>query len=198
MSKNKSWFTIERITIIVLLIILLLLQQCHKACPKEPWEIVKTTIKTYRDTVTQIKTDTVVRYVTLKVPKPTPDPQDTILSVYTQEHSDSSLDATFINKVDGVLVSSDFKYKLKVPKEILKTITQVDTITNTVTNTVKVNRNVLAVGGLLLGSQTAYGFDAGVGISFYHKKGYLYQVNYLPLSKTVVIGFAYQLNRDYD
>lgn len=195
MSKNKSWFTIERITIIVLLVMLFLLQQCHNTCPKEPWEVTKTVIKTHRDTVTKVKVDTITKYVTLKVPKPTPDPQDTILNVYTQEHSDSSLDATFISKVDGVLVSSDFKYKLKVPKEIYRTITQVDTITNTVTNTVKVNKNVLAVGGLILASPTAYGFDAGMGISFYHKKGYLYQLNYLPLSRTVVVGFSYQLNR---
>lgn len=198
MSKTKSWFTIERITIIVLLVMLFLLQQCHNSCPKEPWEVTKTVIKTHRDTVTKVKVDTVTRYITLKVPKPTPDPQDTILSVYTQEHSDSSLDATFITRVDGVLVNSDFKYKLKVPKEITKTIIQMDTVFTTVTNTVKVNRNVFAMGGMVLGSPTAYGFDAGMGISFYHKKGYLYQLNYLPLSRTVTVGFYYQLNRHYD
>jgi hypothetical protein len=73
-----------------------------------------------------------------------------------------------------------------------------DTVFTTVTNTVKVNRNVFAMGGMVLGSPTAYGFDAGMGISFYHKKGYLYQLNYLPLSRTVTVGFYYQLNRDYD
>ena len=194
MSKNKSWFTLERIVILILLILLLLLQQCHKACPKEPWEVIKTTVKTYRDTVTQVKVDTVIRYVTLKVPVPVPAPEDTTLNMYTQEHSDSSLDATFITKVDGILVNSDFKYKLKVPKEILTTITQVDTVTKYV----KKAKHIIALGGMIQGSQFNNNFDAGMGISFYHKKGYLYQLNYLPLSKTVVIGFAYQLNRDYD
>jgi hypothetical protein len=194
MSKNKSWFTLERIVILILLALLLLLQQCHKACPKEPWEVIKTTVKTYRDTVTQVKVDTVIRYVTLKVPVPVPAPEDTTLNMYTQEHSDSSLDATFITKVDGVLVNSDFKYKLKVPKEILTTITQVDTVTKYV----KKAKHIIALGGMIQGSQFNNNFDAGMGISFYHKKGYLYQLNYLPLSKTVVIGFAYQLNRDYD
>ena len=194
MSKKQSWFTLERIVILILLALLLLLQQCHKACPKEPWEIIKTTVKTYRDTVTQVKVDTVIRYVTLKVPVPVPAPEDTTLNMYTQEYNDSSLDATFITKVDGILVNSDFKYKLKVPKEILTTITQVDTVTKYV----RKPKNIFAIGGMIQGSQVNNSFDAGVGISFYHKKGYLYQVNYLPLSKTVVIGFAYQLNRDYD
>jgi hypothetical protein len=191
MSKNKSWFTLERIVILILLALLLLLQQCHKACPKEPWEVIKTTVKTYRDTVTQVKVDTVIRYVTLKVPVPVPAPEDTTLNMYTQEHSDSSLDATFITKVDGVLINSDFKYKLKVPKEILTTITQVDTVTKYV----KKAKNVIALGGMIQGSQFNNNFDAGMGISFYHKKGYLYQLNYLPLSRTVVIGFSFQLNR---
>jgi len=191
MSKNKSWFTLERIVILVLLLLLLLLQQCHKACPKEPWEIIKTEVKTYRDTVTVVKVDTVIRRVTLKVPIPVPAPEDTTINMYTQEHSDSSLDATFITKVDGILVNSDFKYKLKVPKEILTTITQVDTITKTV----KKQNHALAMGVILIGSQFNNNFDAGMGITFYHKKGYLYQLNYLPLSRTVVAGFSYQLNR---
>lgn len=194
MSKNKSWFTLERIVISILLALLLLLQQCHKSCPKEPWEVIKTTIKTYRDTVVTVKVDTVTRYVTLKVPTPVPVPEDTTLSMYTQEYNDSSLDATFITKVDGVLVNSDFKYKLKVPKEILTTITQVDTVTNFV----KVKKNILAINGIVMGSPLNNSFDAGAGLSFYHKKGYLYQLNYLPLSKTVMIGFSYQLNRDHD
>jgi hypothetical protein len=191
MSKNKSWFTLERIVILVLLLLLLLLQQCHKACPKEPWEVIKTEVKTYRDTVTVVKVDTIIRRVTLKVPIPVPAPEDTTINMYTQEHSDSSLDATFITKVDGVLVNSDFKYKLKVPKEILTTITQIDTITKTV----KQQKNVLAMGFILTGSQFNNNFDAGMGITFYHKKGYLYQLNYLPLSRTVVAGFSFQLNR---
>jgi hypothetical protein len=191
MSKNKSWFTLERIVILVLLLLLLLLQQCHKACPKEPWEVIKTEVKTYRDTVTVVKIDTIIRRVTLKVPIPVPAPEDTTINMYTQEHSDSSLDATFITKVDGVLVNSDFKYKLKVPKEILTTITQIDTITKTV----KKQNHALAMGVILTGSQFNNNFDAGMGITFYHKKGYLYQLNYLPLSRTVVAGFSYQLNR---
>jgi hypothetical protein len=191
MSKNKSWFTLERIVILVLLLLLLLLQQCHKACQKEPWEVIKTTVKTYRDTVTVVKVDTVIRHVTLKVPIPVPAPEDTTINMYTQEHSDSSLDATFITKVDGILVNSDFKYKLKVPKEILTTITQVDTVTKYV----KKQNHALAMGFILVGSQFNNNFDAGMGITFYHKKGYLYQLNYLPLSKTVVAGFSYQLNR---
>ena len=191
MSKNKSWFTLERIVILVLLLLLLLLQQCHKSCQKQPWEVIKTEVKTYRDTVTVVKIDTIIRRVTLKVPIPVPAPEDTTINMYTQEHSDSSLDATFITKVDGVLVNSDFKYKLKVPKEILTTITQVDTVTKYV----KKQNHALAMGVILVGSQFNNNFDAGMGITFYHKKGYLYQLNYLPLSRTVVAGFSYQLNR---
>jgi hypothetical protein len=191
MSKNKSWFTLERIVILILLLLLLLLQQCHKACPKEPWEIIKTEVKTYRDTVTVVKVDTVIKRVTLKVPIPVPAPEDTTINMYTQEHSDSSLDATFITKVDGILVNSDFKYKLKVPKEITKTIT----VTDTVKKYIKINRNVWAINGIITASPANNKLDAGVGISFYDKKGYLYQVNYLPVTKTYMVGFSFQLNR---
>jgi len=194
MSNNKSWFTLERIVILILITLLLLLQQCHNACPKEPWEITKTTVKTYRDTVIKIKVDTITRYVTLEIPTPVPAPEDTTLNMYTQEHSDSSLDATFVTKVDGILVSSDFKYKLKVPKEITTTITQVDSVIKYVSKP----KNILAIGGTVQGSQFNNTFDAGIGISFYHKKGYLYQINYLPLNKTVTLGFYYQLNRNHD
>lgn len=194
MTKTKSWFTLERIVILVLLVLLFSLQQCHKYCTKEPLEIIKTTVKTYRDTVIKVKVDTVIKQVTLKVPVPVPAPDDTTLNMYTQEHSDSSLDATFTTKVDGILVNSEFTYKLKVPKQITTTITQIDTVTNYVNKP----KNIIALGGMIQGSQFNNSFDAGLGISFYHKKGYLYQINYLPLSKTVVVGFAYQLNRNYD
>jgi hypothetical protein len=194
MSKTKSWFTLERTVIVILLAMLFLLQQCHKSCPKEPWEVVKTKVRTYRDTIITTKIDTITKYVTLKVPVPVPAPDDTTLNLYTQEFKDSTLDVTFVTKVDGLLINSDFKYKLKVPKEIFTTIIQKDTIDKII----KVPKNILAINGILMGSQLNNGFDAGIGLSFYHKKGYLYQANYLPLSKTVIIGFSYQLNRDYD
>ena len=194
MSQNKSWFTLERVVILVLLVLLLLLQQCHNSCPKEPFEIIKTTVKTYRDTIITIKVDTVTRYITLKVPTPIPAPEDTTLNMYTQEYTDSNLNAKFITKVDGVLLNSDFKYQLKVPKQILTTIIQTDSITKYVNKP----KNILSIGGTIQGSQLNNSFDAGIGISFHHKKGYLYQINYLPLNKTVTLGFYYQLNKNYD
>lgn len=188
-SVKNSWFSLEKLTIIILLIILFLLQQCHKSCPKEPWEVTHTIVKTYRDTVVTVRIDTVVKYASLEIPEPIPSFEDSTISIYTQEYNDSNLDASFITGIDGVLVSSDFKYRLKVPKEILTTITQVDTVTKTV----KQNKNILAIGGLLMGSNDT--FDAAIGLSFYHKKGYLYQLNYAPISRTVLVGFSYQLNK---
>jgi len=193
--KKKSWFTLERTTILVLLALLFLLQQCHKSCPTEPREVIKTEVIRTSDTTTVVKLDTVTKYVTLEIPIPVPTYyEDTLLNVYTKEYSDSNLDATFINKVDGDLVASDFKYKLKVPKEVITTITHTDSVIRYV----KTTKNILAINGILLGSQYLNTFEAGVGISYYHKKGYIYQLNYLPLTKSVMVGFSYQLNRDHD
>jgi hypothetical protein len=133
-------------------------------------------------------------YVKLDVPVPIPYPEDTTSNLYTQEYSDSNLDATFINKVDGTLVESNFNYKLKIPKEILTTITHTDSVTRYV----KTTKNIIAINGIFMGSQYVNTFEAGVGISYYHKKGYIYQLNYLPLTKSVMVGFSYQLNKDHD
>jgi hypothetical protein len=192
--KKKSWFTIERVTILVLLALLFLLQQCHKSCPTEPREIIKTEIIRTSDTTVVTKVDTITKYVKLDVPVPIPYPEDTTINLYTQEYSDSNLDATFINKVDGTLVESNFNYKLKIPKEILTTITHTDSVTRYV----KTTKNIIAINGIFMGSQYANTFEAGVGISYYHKKGYIYQLNYLPLTKSVMVGFSYQLNKDHD
>jgi hypothetical protein len=192
--KKKSWFTIERVTILVLLALLFLLQQCHKSCPTEPREIIKTEIIRTSDTTVVTKVDTFTKYVKLDVPVPIPYPEDTTINLYTQEYSDSNLDATFINKVDGTLVESNFNYKLKIPKEILTTITHTDSVTRYV----KTTKNIIAINGIFMGSQYANTFEAGVGISYYHKKGYIYQLNYLPLTKSVMVGFSYQLNKDHD
>jgi hypothetical protein len=192
--KKKSWFTIERVTILVLLALLFLLQQCHKSCPTEPREIIKTEIIRTSDTTVVTKVDTITKYVKLDVPVPIPYPEDTTINLYTQEYSDSNLDATFINKVDGTLVESNFNYKLKIPKEILTTITHTDSVTKYV----KTTKNIIAINGIFMGSQYANTFEAGVGISYYHKKGYIYQLNYLPLTKSVMVGFSYQLNKDHD
>jgi hypothetical protein len=192
--KKKSWFTIERVTILVLLALLFLLQQCHKSCPTEPREIIKTEIIRTSDTTVVTKVDTITKYVKLDVPVPIPYPEDTTINLYTQEYSDSNLDATFINKIDGTLVESNFNYKLKIPKEILTTITHTDSVTRYV----KTTKNIIAINGIFMGSQYANTFEAGVGISYYHKKGYIYQLNYLPLTKSVMVGFSYQLNKDHD
>lgn len=192
--KKKSWFTIERVTILILLALLFLLQQCHKSCPTEPREIIKTEIIRTSDTTVVTKVDTITKYVKLDVPVPIPYPEDTTINLYTQEYSDSNLDATFINKVDGTLVESNFNYKLKIPKEILTTITHTDSVTKYV----KTTKNIIAINGIFMGSQYANTFEAGVGISYYHKKGYIYQLNYLPLTKSVMVGFSYQLNKDHD
>jgi hypothetical protein len=47
----------------------------------------------------------------------------------------------------------------------------------------------------IVGVGNANTADGGLGISFYHKKGYIYQLNYLPVTKTVVGGISFQLNR---
>jgi hypothetical protein len=145
------------------------------------------------DTVTIIKRDTVTRYVTLKVPVPIPHvtPDGDTLQTYTQEYSDSILDATLTAKLKGKLDSWDFKYKAKIPITITNTIT----VTNTVTETKEVNvpKNMLFVNIVGIGSTD--NISAGLGISFYHKKGYIYQLNYLPMNKSVVAGISFQLNR---
>jgi hypothetical protein len=150
-------------------------------------------VYTETDTVTIIKRDTVTRYVTLKVPTPishvTPD-GDT-MQTYTQEYSDSMLDATIKDTRKSKLDSWSFKYTPKIPVTITNTIT----VTNTITETKEVNvpKNMLFVNGVILGNMN--NLDGGLGISFYHKKGYIYQLNYLPLSRGIIGGISFQLNR---
>jgi hypothetical protein len=191
MKKHNTWIGIEAVIIGLLLLVLLFLKQCESNV--EVVNPVSRVVYTKIDTVTIIKRDTITRYVTLKVPAPIPHvtPDGDTLQTYTQEYSDSILDATLTAKLKGKLDSWDFKYKPKIPVTITNTIT----VTNTITETKEVNvpKNMLFVNGVILGNMN--NIDGGLGISFYHKKGYIYQLNYLPLSRGIIGGISFQLNR---
>lgn len=190
-NKNTSWIDAKAITIVVLLMVLFLLNKCKETVNTDP--VTKTIIETRTDTVTIIKRDTVTRYVKLKVPTPvisiTPD-GDTA-QTYVQEYSDSILDATITATLKCKLDSWEFKYKPKIPTVITNTVT----VTNTITNVKEVNvpKNMLLIN--IVGIGNANTIDGGLGISFYHKKGYIYQLNYLPMTKSVIGGISFQLNR---
>lgn len=190
-NKNTSWIDAKAITIVVLVILLFLLNKCKETVNTDP--VTKTIIETRTDTVTVIKRDTVTRYVKLKVPTPvisiTPD-GDTA-QTYVQEYSDSILDATITATLKCKLDSWEFKYKPKIPTVITNTVT----VTNTITNVKEVNvpKNMLLIN--IVGIGNANTIDGGLGISFYHKKGYIYQLNYLPMTKSVIGGISFQLNR---
>ena len=191
MKKHNTWIGIEAVIIGLLLLVLLFLKQCDSKV--EVVNPVSRVVYTKIDTVTIIKRDTVTRYVKLKVPTPIPHvtPDGDTLQTYTQEYSDSILDATLTAKLKGKLDSWDFKYKAKIPITITNTIT----VTNTVTETKEVNvpKNMLFVNGVVVGNMN--NIDGGLGISFYHKKGYIYQLNYLPVSRGIIAGISFQLNR---
>ena len=191
MKKHNTWIGIEAVIIGLLLLVLLFLKQCESNI--EVTNPVSRVMYTETDTVTIIKRDTVTRYVTLKVPVPIPHvtPDGDTLQTYTQEYSDSILDATLTAKLKGKLDSWDFKYKAKIPITITNTVT----VTNTVTETKEVNvpKNMLFVNGVFVGNMN--NLDGGLGISFYHKKGYIYQLNYLPVSRGIIAGISFQLNR---
>jgi hypothetical protein len=190
-NKNTSWIDAKAITIIVLVALLFLLNKCKETINIDP--VTKTVIETRTDTVTIIKRDTVTRYVKLKIPVPTISytPDGDTLQTYVQEYSDSILDATITATLKCKLDSWQFKYKPKIPTIITNTVT----VTNTITETKEVNipKNMLFIN--IVGVGNANTIDGGLGISFYHKKGYIYQLNYLPVTKTVVGGISFQLNR---
>lgn len=191
MKKHNTWIGIEAVIIGLLLLVLLFLKQCESNV--EVTNPVSRVVYTETDTVTIIKRDTITRYITLKVPVPIPHvlPDGDTLQTYTQEYSDSILDATLTAKLKGKLDSWDFKYKAKIPITITNTVT----VTNTVTETKEVNvpKNMLFVNGVIVGNTN--NLDGGLGISFYHKKGYIYQLNYLPVSRGIIAGISFQLNR---
>ena len=191
MKKHNTWIGIEAVIIGLLLLVLLFLKQCESKV--EVTNPVSRVVYTKIDTVTIIKRDTVTRYVTLKVPTPIPHvtPDGDTLQTYTQEYSDSILDATITATLKCKLDSWQFKYKPKIPTIITNTVT----VTNTITNVKEVNvpKNMLFIN--IVGIGNANTIDGGLGISFYHKKGYIYQLNYLPITKTVVGGISFQLNR---
>jgi hypothetical protein len=191
MKKHNTWIGIEAIIIGLLLLVLLFLKQCESKV--EVVNPVSRVVYTKIDTVTIIKRDTVTRYVKLKVPTPIPHvtPDGDTVQTYVQEYSDSILDATVTATMKCKLDSWALKYKLKIPTTITNTIT----VTNTVTEIKEVNvpKNMLFVNGVVVGNTT--NLDGGIGISFYHKKGYIYQLNYLPMTNKVVVGISFQLNR---
>ena len=190
-NKNTSWIDAKSITIIVLVILLFLLNKCKETINIDP--ATKTVIETRTDTVTIIKRDTVTRYVKLKVPVPTISytPDGDTLQTYVQEYSDSILDATITATLKCKLDSWQFKYKPKIPTIITNTVTTTNTITQT--KEVNIPKNMLFIN--IVGVGNVNTIDGGLGISFYHKKGYIYQLNYLPMTKTVVGGISFQLNR---
>jgi hypothetical protein len=190
-NKNTSWIDAKSITIIVLVALLFLLNKCKETINIDP--VTKTVIETRTDTVTIIKRDTVTRYVKLKVPTPVISiaPDGDTLQTYVQEYSDSILDATITATLKCKLDSWQFKYKPKIPTIITNTVTTTNTITQT--KEVNIPKNMLFIN--IVGAGNANTIDGGLGISFYHKKGYIYQLNYLPITKTVVGGISFQLNR---
>jgi hypothetical protein len=171
--------------------LLFLLNKCKETINIDP--VTKTVIETRTDTVTIIKRDTITRYVKLKVPTPVISiaPDGDTLQTYVQEYSDSILDATITATLKCKLDSWQFKYKPKIPTIITNTVTTTNTITQT--KEVNIPKNMLFIN--IVGVGNANSADGGLGISFYHKKGYIYQLNYLPVTKTVVGGISFQLNR---
>ena len=191
MKKHNTWIGIEAVIIGLLILVLLFLKQCtHEVNVVSP---VSSVIQIHTDTVTVIKRDTITRYVKLEVPTPISHvtPNGDTLQTYVQEYSDSILDATITATLKCKLDSWSFKYTPKIPVTITNTIT----VTNTITNTKEVNvpKNMLFVGGVIAGNTNK--LDGGLGISFYHKKGYIYQLNYLPITKGIIGGVSFQLNR---
>ena len=191
MKKHNTWIGIEAVIIGLLLLVLLFLKQCESKV--EVTNPISRVVYTEIDTVTVIKRDTVTRYVKLKVPTPIPHvtPDGDTAQTYVQEYSDSILDATITATLKCKLDSWAFKYKAKIPITITNTIT----VTNTVTETKEVNvpKNMLFVNGVVVGNMN--NLDGGLGISFYHKKGYIYQLNYLPITRGIIGGVSFQLNR---
>ena len=191
MKKHNTWIGIEAVLIGLLLLVLIFLKQCESDV--KVVNPISRIVYTKTDTVTIIKRDTVTRYVTLKVPVPIPHvtPDGDTLQTYTQEYSDSILDATLTATLKCKLDSWSFKYTPKIPVTVTNTIT----VTNTVTETKEVNvpKNMLFVNGVIVGNTN--NLDGGLGISFYHKKGYIYQLNYLPITRGIIGGVSFQLNR---
>jgi hypothetical protein len=185
---NNSWLTTEKLIIGVLVILLLLQQQCDNL----PKGKIIYNLKT--DTITTIKTvvklDTITRYIKLKVPTPKQEYDDggisgieDTLSKYTQAFKDSLIDGVFTTLVKGELIKADFKYK---PVKQYS----VTTINNTIERE-KPPVNILFL-NLSLATNVKQS-DIGVGATFYQKKGYLYTLNYFPITKTVNVGFSYKL-----
>ena len=191
MKKHNTWIGIEAVIIGLLVLVLIFLKQCESNV--NVVNPVSRVVYTETDTVTIIKRDTVTRYVKLKVPTPIPHvtPDGDTAQTYVQEYSDSILDATITATLKCKLDSWNFKYTPKIPVTITNTIT----VTNTVTETKEVNvpKNMLFVNGVIVGNTN--NLDGGLGISFYHKKGYIYQLNYLPITKGIIGGISFQLNR---
>jgi hypothetical protein len=191
MKKHNTWIGIEAVIIGLLVLVLIFLKQCDNDV--NVVNPISKVVYTETDTVTIIKRDTVTRYVKLKVPEPvisiTSD-GDTA-QTYVQEYSDSILDATITATLKCKLDSWNFKYTPKIPVTITNTVT----VTNTITETKEVNvpKNMLFINGIVKGNSIS--LDPGVGASFYHKKGYIYQLNYLPTTKSFIAGVSFQLNR---
>lgn len=181
-----SLTTLHKITTVILLIIIFFLVKCNNPNANIPSTDPIIRHVYISDTVKEVVVDTVIKYVKLEVPTPTPLPEDTAISVYRQLYNDTNLALNLTASVDGTLIAWDFDYKLKVPIKETITITNTDSIFITQVKP----KNMLFLNGLVLGGNNQ--FDAGLGLSFYHKKGYLYQLNYMPVSKSIVAGFSYQ------
>jgi hypothetical protein len=178
---------VYKCVIVLLIIIIIALCKCNSINVKEV-EIPVTKIKRVHitDTIKETIRDTIVKYITLKVPAPTISETDTTINIYNQAYNDTNLTFNLTANVDGTLVEWNFDYLLKVPIRETITITNTDSIFITKEKF----KNMLFLNGIVLGGVNQ--FDAGIGLSFYQKKGYLYQLNYMPISKSVVAGFSYQ------
>jgi hypothetical protein len=187
-TVNKPWITIDRLIIAILVLLLLLQQQCSgPSTGKVIYNLKTDTVTTVR---TVVKLDTVTRYIKLKVLPPEKEYDDggisgieDTLSKYTQAFKDSLIDGVFTTLVKGQLIKADFKYK-PVKQHTITTIT----------NTIEKEKPPINMLFLNLSlSANIKQSDLGVGVTFYQKKGYLYTLNYFPITKTVNAGFSYQL-----
>lgn len=143
----------------------------------------------YRDTIYSTVADTVyvdkIKYVTLEIPKPdTVYINDTAISKYSQEYTDSMISADFVIEVDGVLVSHNFSYKTSFPKYIYTR----DTIRINTNTTKHINKAQLFLGLEVGGNEGLFNF--GPTLTLKGKNNYLYSYRYGVLDKTHNVGVA--------
>jgi len=189
-SKTSLWWVI----IGGLLLYILYLQQCNDLGENNKTQEGLDTLSFKTDTVriTRVDTirfsDTVIRYISLKIPKATPVPRpiesskDSIkrdnVNQYTTEVNDSLLEGTIVSTVDGDLLDQSFSYTPKFPQYIIKR----DSIFVKNELIGEKKKSFLFVGGELGGNLEKANISPIVGM--YTKKGYSYSYRYGLLDKT--------------